>query len=145
VPAAELERTLVERVRALRTRADAVVVWLHWGAEGSGRPGGRQRALARALVEAGAAVVAGHHAHVLQPVEPVGGAVVLYGLGNLVSDMGGRARQSGLFRVRLDEVGGALVAVEAAMTPVTIGDDGAPRIDGPERRVWVRAAGNSLD
>src|SRR6266536_3305824 len=42
-------------------------------------------------VGGGADVVIGHHAHVLQPVEKVGDALVFYGLGNLVFDRSGPA------------------------------------------------------
>jgi poly-gamma-glutamate capsule biosynthesis protein CapA/YwtB (metallophosphatase superfamily) len=47
-------------------------------------PDGDQLALARALAAAGADVIAGHHAHVLQGVDTVEGALVAYGLGNFV-------------------------------------------------------------
>ena len=33
-------------------------------------------------------LVVGHHAHVLQPIEQVNGVWVIYGLGNLVSNLG---------------------------------------------------------
>ena len=45
------------------------------------------RAIALALAEAGADVIVGHHAHVAQPVEVIGGTLVLYGLGNLLFDV----------------------------------------------------------
>lgn len=67
--------------------ADFVVVCLHFGREYDPRPTERQRALARAAADAGASIVAGAHAHVLQPRERRGGSLILYGLGNFVFDL----------------------------------------------------------
>ena len=72
--------------------ADFVVVSLHWGFEHSVDPLPDDPALARALIDAGADVVLGHHPHVLQPVEvhaaPDGRTgVIAYSLGNFVSNM----------------------------------------------------------
>jgi poly-gamma-glutamate synthesis protein (capsule biosynthesis protein) len=61
-----------------------VVVYLHWGEERNPCPTDRQRTLARQLVEAGADVVAGSHAHVVQGSGRMGKAYVAYGLGNFL-------------------------------------------------------------
>jgi len=81
-------RGLVARVRALRAAEGdrLLVVSLHWGRERAPRPAAAQRALARALIAAGANAVVGHGSHTRQPVEQVGDGVVVYGLGNLVFD-----------------------------------------------------------
>jgi poly-gamma-glutamate capsule biosynthesis protein CapA/YwtB (metallophosphatase superfamily) len=76
------------RVASLRSRADWVVVHLHWGVELARLPLPRQRGLARELVRAGADLILGHHPHVLQPLEFVDGVPVFYSLGNfLFADM----------------------------------------------------------
>ncbi len=67
--------------------ADFVVAYFHFGREYDARPTVRQRDLARAAADAGAALVAGAHAHVLQPIERRGGSLILYGLGNFVFDL----------------------------------------------------------
>jgi poly-gamma-glutamate synthesis protein (capsule biosynthesis protein) len=46
-----------------------------------------QRQLARAAADAGAALVLGHHAHVLQGWERYDSSVIVYGLGNFVFDL----------------------------------------------------------
>ena len=80
-----------ERVRAAveaaRHEADYVAVFAHWGTEYTHAPTARQRELAAAAVEAGADLVIGAHPHVLQPVERMGDALVLYSLGNFVFDL----------------------------------------------------------
>ena len=75
---------LTRAVRAARRVADVVVVYLHWGQERNPCPTDRQRTLARQLVEAGADVVAGSHAHVVQGSGRLGKAYVAYGLGNFL-------------------------------------------------------------
>lgn len=71
-------------VREARATSDLVVVLPHWGAENDACPTGRQQDLARGLVEAGADVIVGAHAHVLQGAGYLGGAYVAYGLGNFL-------------------------------------------------------------
>ena len=75
---------LTAAVRAVRGGVDTVVVYLHWGSEGDTCPNEVQPVLARALVEAGADVVVGGHAHRLQGAGRMGSAFVAYGLGNFV-------------------------------------------------------------
>ena len=77
-------RRLLEAVRRARRSADTVVVFLHWGVELMECPTTDQRTLSRALVDAGADVIVGGHAHRLQGAGRMRGALVGYGLGNFV-------------------------------------------------------------
>jgi poly-gamma-glutamate capsule biosynthesis protein CapA/YwtB (metallophosphatase superfamily) len=77
---------VIEAVRTSRARADVVVVVMHWGIEGSPCPSPIQRKLAKALHQAGAAVVLGAHPHVLQPIEQTGSDLTAYSLGNFIWD-----------------------------------------------------------
>jgi poly-gamma-glutamate synthesis protein (capsule biosynthesis protein) len=91
---------LVQAVQQARTAADTVVVFLHWGVERQTCPSRRQTTLARQLVDAGADVIVGSHAHRLQGGGMLGGAVVHYGLGNFAFEAHGRAASaSGVFVV----------------------------------------------
>ena len=81
--AKEVDR-LVAAVAAARADSDTVVVFLHWGTEGELCPTDRQRSLATTLVDAGADIVVGGHAHRVQSAGRLGGALVGYGLGNFV-------------------------------------------------------------
>jgi len=56
---------LVAAVQAARSSSDTVVVYLHYGAELQSCPTDRQRTLVRQLVDAGADIIVGSHAHVL--------------------------------------------------------------------------------
>ncbi len=80
---------LLGAVRAARRKADTVVVDLHWGKELSPCPIERQRQLAPRLVDAGADIVVGSHAHVLLGGGYLDNAYVDYGLGNFVFYSGG--------------------------------------------------------
>lgn len=73
---------LLAAVRAARTQADTVVVYLHWGRELAQCPSADQQRLAAELAAAGADVVVGSHAHVLQGSGWLGSTYVAYGLGN---------------------------------------------------------------
>jgi poly-gamma-glutamate capsule biosynthesis protein CapA/YwtB (metallophosphatase superfamily) len=74
---------LISAVRAAKKRADAVIVYLHWGTEYQSCPNGDQQSLADRLAAAGATAIVGAHAHVLQGQgwRP-DGSYVAYGLGN---------------------------------------------------------------
>jgi Bacterial capsule synthesis protein PGA_cap len=97
---------LLAAVRAERARADVVVVFLHWGRERSYCPTTRQLELARRLAAAGADVVVGSHAHVVEPSARIGRTVVKYGLGNFqFYSAGGLFGESGVFTVSVDRAG----------------------------------------
>jgi poly-gamma-glutamate capsule biosynthesis protein CapA/YwtB (metallophosphatase superfamily) len=94
---------LVEEVRAARAESDTVVVFLHWGIETQTCPSGDQEALADTLIEAGADVVVGSHAHRLQGGGRLGDAVVHYGLGNfLFKENSVEGARTGVFEVTVD-------------------------------------------
>jgi poly-gamma-glutamate capsule biosynthesis protein CapA/YwtB (metallophosphatase superfamily) len=79
---------IIEDARAAR-RAGArfVVVLLHWGQERQAAPTTSQRELARRLLAAPEVdLILGHHVHVVQPIEQVGGKWVAYGMGNSLSN-----------------------------------------------------------
>jgi poly-gamma-glutamate capsule biosynthesis protein CapA/YwtB (metallophosphatase superfamily) len=79
---------IIEDARAAR-RAGArfVVVLLHWGQENQAAATPSQRELARRLLAAPEVdLILGHHVHVVQPIEQVGGKWVAYGMGNSLSN-----------------------------------------------------------
>ena len=78
----ESEARMVAAIQAVRPEVDTVVVFLHWGVERIGCATDRQKALARSLIDAGADIVVGSHAHVLEGGGRLGTAFVGYGLGN---------------------------------------------------------------
>ena len=80
------EADLLADIAAARKTADAVVPFVHWGPELVAQPYDKHRALARKMVDAGAAAVIGAHPHVTQTVDTYRGAPIVYSLGNFVFD-----------------------------------------------------------
>jgi poly-gamma-glutamate synthesis protein (capsule biosynthesis protein) len=69
-----------EDVRLARLDADLVVVQFHWGVVGMSRPLGYMRELGRTAIDAGADLVIGNHAHVLQGIEFYREGLICYSL-----------------------------------------------------------------
>jgi len=81
--AIDLSRTLAA-VRAARRLAPVVIVFMHWGTEGEACPDPNQLSLARKLAAAGASIIVGAHAHMLQGSGWLGHTFVAYGMGNFL-------------------------------------------------------------
>ncbi|MFC7103680.1 CapA family protein [Nonomuraea rubra] len=81
---AKNEPALLRAVRQARKNSDTVIVHLHWGTEMQKCPNPAQLSLAPKLVEAGADVVVGGHAHILLGSGYLDDAYVNYGMGNFV-------------------------------------------------------------
>jgi len=78
------EREILEAIRAARRDADIVIVSIHAHepSNASDEPATFVQRFARAAIDAGAVIVAGHGPHRLRGVEVHGGGVILYSLGN---------------------------------------------------------------
>jgi poly-gamma-glutamate synthesis protein (capsule biosynthesis protein) len=111
-------------VAAAAMQADVVVVLLHFGIEYATVPSEAQRVYARAAIDAGALLVLGSHAHVLQPLEEYGGGLIAFSLGNFVFDgFDGAANDTAILLVTIDE--GAVIDWELVAARVI---DGIPHL-----------------
>ena len=81
-PRAEMESVIADAAQ----NSDLQIVSIHWGTEYELVANETQRALARALVDAGADAIVGHHPHVVQDIEEYRGAPIFYSLGNFIFD-----------------------------------------------------------
>jgi poly-gamma-glutamate capsule biosynthesis protein CapA/YwtB (metallophosphatase superfamily) len=81
--AINLRRTLAA-VRAAKRLANVVIVIMHWGTEGQACPDPNQLALAPKLAKAGASIIIGSHAHMLEGSGWLGHTFVAYGMANFV-------------------------------------------------------------
>jgi poly-gamma-glutamate synthesis protein (capsule biosynthesis protein) len=103
--------TAAQAIHTARSSGALVLVSIHWGAEYQGGASERQKSLADQFARAGAALIWGHHSHVLQPAAWIetaqGNTLVLFSLGNALFDQGGMddTRQSALVEVTLDASG----------------------------------------
>lgn len=125
-------RILGDAATARGRGADIVVVGLHWGDEYRHEPNAQQQALAPTLIRSpDIDLVLGHHAHVVQPVEAVGGEWIVYGMGNLISNQGslGPEKLEGLLvRFTFTETASGWRTTEAAFAPVLTDDRGPVRV-----------------
>jgi poly-gamma-glutamate capsule biosynthesis protein CapA/YwtB (metallophosphatase superfamily) len=110
-------------IREAEAKADLVIVVVHWGVELDTQPRGYQVEKAHRMIEAGADVIFGSHAHRLQPMDTYEGRPIFYGLGNFVwprFSSEGSATAVARVVVRPD---GEIVG---RMLPATIVSDGHP-------------------
>lgn len=89
-------------IQASHDKADYVVVGIHWGVERKNLPTPYQVALGRALIDAGADIVWGNHPHVLQGAELYKGRLIMYSMGNLISNL---PATTGFFQVQIQDDG----------------------------------------
>jgi len=94
-------------IARLKPQVDLVVVSIHWGTEYQTESDDWQRELGRFIIDAGAAIVAGHHPHVQQDPELYNGGLIIYSMGNFVFDQHTRppTRLSRLYRVYVSKSG----------------------------------------
>ena len=121
-------------VAAIAPQVDHVIVLLHSGYEYVAAPSPPQQAAARAAIDAGAALVIGHHAHILQGVEFYGEGVIVYGLGNFAFEIDGDPRTA-ILNVWLDTRG----VRQISFTPAVIQFGGQPRLATPDEAADIRA------
>jgi|GEM_PF-633103 len=74
---------IVEDIESARSAgAHRVIVSLHWGMEETSLPTPFDVEIAHAIIDGGADLIIGHHAHRMQPYEVYRGKYIFYGLGN---------------------------------------------------------------
>jgi poly-gamma-glutamate synthesis protein (capsule biosynthesis protein) len=135
---------VIEDLRQVRQSADFVLVSVHKGREFVGFPSPEHQADCRAIIDAGADLILGHHPHFMQGIEWRRGSsgrqgLIFYSLGSLLVDyepplsryelsLFHRSQRNGfIVRVQLDERGVA----ELELTPVRQTDDWAVRRETP--------------
>lgn len=138
---------LTAAIRAIRAegRADAVVVSYHGGEEYRDDPLPNTRALAEAVIDAGADAFLGHHPHVVQGIAFHAGRPIVYSLGNLLMRMhsGHPTTEMGL-AVRLELTRGGASTLWACplriqgIEPIPLGAD--PQRSAYEGRLFARLA-----
>lgn len=66
--------------------ADLIIVAMHWGNEYTNEPTTSQREIAEYLSSLGVDLIIGTHPHVVQPITYIGNTLVIYSLGNFISN-----------------------------------------------------------
>jgi hypothetical protein len=83
--------------KATSAEPDFILVTIHWGNEYQVTESPQQQELAAFLFQHGAHAVIGSHPHVVQPIRGEGaGSLVVYSMGNLISNQRNRNRDGGI-------------------------------------------------
>lgn len=108
----ELAKADIERVR---DKVDVVLVAIHWGTEYSLGVSAKQEEVANYLSSLGVDIIIGAHPHVVEPITFIDKTMVIYSLGNIISDQEGIERLTGLMAsVTIKKV------VEDGVTTITL-------------------------
>ena len=81
-------KALIEDIRQAKSRADVVVVSIHWGIHFVPAViADYQRDVAHVAIDTGADLILGHHAHILKGIEVYKGKAIFYSLCNFAIDL----------------------------------------------------------
>ena len=85
-------------INKVRKDVDFVIVAMHWGTEYSFNVSHEQEKISNELSSLGVDLIIGAHPHVVEPVEYInnGKTLVIYSLGNVISDQIGNEKLTGL-------------------------------------------------
>lgn len=76
-------------ILSLRDKVDVLIVAMHWGVEYASEPNNSQIEIAEYLADLGVDIIIGTHPHVLQPITKIDDTIVMYSLGNFISNQYG--------------------------------------------------------
>jgi hypothetical protein len=122
--AIDLAQTLAA-VRAAKRLAKIVIVFMHWGTEGEACPDPAQLSLAPKLAAAGASIIVGAHAHMLQGSGWLGHTFVAYGMGNFLWWENSYSTSTGVLKLTLHPHG----PLTARFIPAVVSGTGQPIVD----------------
>lgn len=110
-----VKKRIISRIEKLKQEegCQIVIVSLHWGRETHMTPSSWQYGYAKDLINAGADVIWGHHAHVVQPVMFYKGKPIMFSTGNFMfGSMSEVNPATGIFQLEYE-----------------IGENGEPKFD----------------
>ena len=73
-------------IEKIKDKVDVIIVSMHWGVEDYNTPNESQKQIAEYLSSLGVNMIIGAHPHVVQPIEYIGDTLVIYSLGNFISN-----------------------------------------------------------
>jgi poly-gamma-glutamate synthesis protein (capsule biosynthesis protein) len=127
---------LLQAIATERSRADYIILSLHWGYNMCERPSAEFRSFAHRMLDAGVDLIWGHSAHLPQAVERSDQKLVLYDTGDLIDDYAVdptlRNDLSAVFMVTLGSAGVERLEV----IPIRIADRQA-RLARGEDAAWI--------
>ncbi len=124
---------LLDIDRAKKENPDKIIMFMHWGTEYKTEPEEKFVKLANKMFDKGADIIIGSHPHVLRRMERIGSSdqsdkIVVYSLGNFVSNQRTRPRDGGaMFKLVLQKTGDQTRITDAGYFLTWVY---APRING---------------
>ena len=73
-------------IEKIKDKVDVIIVSMHWGEEYTNTPTDSQKQIAEYLSSLGVDIIIGAHPHVVQPIEYINDTLVIYSLGNFISN-----------------------------------------------------------
>ena len=73
-------------IENLRNKVDVLMVAMHWGIEYQQYPTEEQKRQAKYLADLGVDIIIGNHSHSIQPVDFIDNTLVIYSMGNFISN-----------------------------------------------------------
>ena len=83
-------------IEKYRDKVDLLMVAMHWGVEYVHYPVNEQKTIAKYLASLDVDIIIGCHPHVIQPIDIIDDTLVIYSLGNFVSNQDTVAKLTGL-------------------------------------------------
>lgn len=124
-------------IEAVRDKVDVLIVAMHWGVEYASTPNSDQQEIAQYLADLGVDIILGAHPHVLQPITWIDDTLVMYSLGNFISNQYGSddynklvgfmatlditktVTPEGVVDITIDNLGGELIFTKYNGNPIT--------------------------
>ncbi len=131
------ENKVKEDIAAIRDKVDVLIVAMHWGVEYATNPNSNQQEIAKYLADLGVDIILGAHPHVLQPITWIDDTLVMYSLGNFISNQYGTddynklvgfmatlditktVTPEGDIDITIDNLGGELIFTKYNGNPIT--------------------------
>lgn len=117
----------IEKVKG----ADVIIVAMHWGNEYTNIPTDSQREIAEYLSSLGVNLIIGTHPHVVQPITYIGDTLVIYSLGNFISNQ---------LVIDINPAVGLLLGLD-----ITVNDDGSVTFDIKDKELIYSYSDNSTN
>lgn len=76
-------------IESVRDKVDVLIVAMHWGVEYQNTPNEEQKEISEYLSSLGVDIIIGNHPHILQPITKINDTIVMYSLGNFISNQYG--------------------------------------------------------
>ena len=115
-------------IKEAKTESDYVIALIHWGKEDSHQLETVQKETSKIYIDAGADMIVGSHAHVLQGIEFYNSKPIIYNLGDFIFN--NETKDTGIFKIELNDNG----SMEYYFIPALESNEYTKILDGNEKQ-----------